>query len=143
MSGFDPELTGKGLGVRLAALRTALERYDGFAFRPGQAESTAPDDSAVADAALAFVVRALRTACDPVGWRILARLAAETTTTAELAAELSSPRIVAWEQVNDLVQVGLVSRELDGDQVRLTEAGHGIVELVELMAWAAAGVVAP
>ncbi|NKQ54378.1 hypothetical protein HFP15_15945 [Amycolatopsis sp. K13G38] len=136
MSGFDPELTGKGLGVRLAALRVALERYDGFAFRPGGDEPVARDDP-VGDAALAFVLRALRAASDPDGWRVLARLAGDAATTAELAGELSCPRIVAWERVNELVQVGLANRELDGDLAQLTEAGRGIVELVELMAQAA------
>ncbi|NIJ13004.1 hypothetical protein FHU38_003348 [Saccharomonospora amisosensis] len=143
MNGFDPELIGKSIGDRLNTLRAALRRHDSFAFRPG-GEGSAPgavDEATAADATVALVLRTLRAACDPAGWRVLERLTDGAVTTAELADLLSCARIVAWEVVNDLVQAGLVSRELDGDLVRLTETGHGIVSLVHLMASSAAGAV--
>ncbi|EHR50193.1 hypothetical protein SacmaDRAFT_1934 [Saccharomonospora marina XMU15] len=144
MNGFDPELIGKSIGDRLNTLRAALRRHDSFAFRPGE-EVAAPGglDDAAAEATVALVLRALRAACDPAGWRVLERLTDGAVTTAELADLLRCARIVAWEEVNDLVQAGLVSRELDGDLVRLTETGRGIVSLVHLMAASATKVVTP
>ena len=136
----DLELVGKGLGGRLAALYTALERYDRFAFRPD--EQAAPPDGPggqdADEAGLALVLRAVRAASAPQGWQVLSRLAAGDATTEEVAAVLATPRVVAWEQVNDLVQVGLVGRELDGDRLGLTEAGMGVVELIRGLAAAAA-----
>lgn len=136
----DPELVGKGLGARLAALATALERYDAFAFRPGEhsAPPGGPGDQDADEAALALVLRAVRAASDPQGWQVLDLLARGDATTAQVAAVLATPRVVAWEQVNDLVQVGLVGRELDGDRLGLTEAGMGVVELIRELAVAAA-----
>lgn len=143
MTDFEPELVGKSIGDRLGALRAALRRHDSFAFRPGgeRSDPGALDDAAAADAAVGLVLRALRAACDPAGWRVLERLADRAATTTEVAQLLSCARIVAWEEVNDLVQAGLVSHELDGDLVRLTEAGQGIVSLVRLMSRSAAGTV--
>lgn len=141
----DLELIGTGLGARLRALAAALDRLDSFAFRPERAE---PDPGALtgeeADGvALALVLRALRIAFDPSGWRILTLVADGDATTAQIATALAAPRMVAWEQVNDLLQVGLVSRELDGDRVGITEAGSGLVDVVGRLADAAAGAVMP
>lgn len=135
----DLALVGKGLGLRLRELAAALERYDGFAFRPGQGEVVADalDDEQAKAAALTLVLRALRAGCDAVGWRVLSRVAEGDTTTSEIAELLSCPRIVAWEQVNELLQVGLVGRDLDGDRIGITEAGRGVVDVVSQLADAA------
>lgn len=139
---FDPAQVGRGLGLRLRDLAAALERYDGFAFRPATEEPAGgAGDADVDRAATALVLRALRVTSDPDGWRILSRLAGGDATTAEVAAMLSCPRMVAWEQVNDLLQAGLVARDLDGDRLGLTEAGRGVVDLVRGLAEAAAEVV--
>lgn len=137
------ETVGADIGTRLHTLAVTLHRYDGFVFRPGHPEPAAeqPADDDVLEAAAALVRRALRVACDPEGWRVLVRLREGEATTAQLALTLACPRIIAWEQVNELLQAGLVSRDLDGDRVAITAAGRGILELVEVTAAAAAGAV--
>lgn len=147
--GIDLHLVGKGLGARLAGLTAAMRRYDSFAFRPEPEGSVASpsvnqDAQDVAqDVSRWMVQRALRAACDPTGWRVLSLVAAGDTTSAEVAEVLGCPRLVAWEQANELLQVGLVSRDLDGDRLCVTEAGRGIIEALELLACAAAEAVGP
>jgi hypothetical protein len=134
------ETIGADIGTRLHTLAVTMRRYDGFVFRPGQSEPAAsqPADDDVPVAAAALVRRALRVACDPDGWRVLVRLRDGEATTAQLATTLACPRIVAWEQVNELLQAGLVGRDFDGDRVAITASGQGILELVEVTAAAAA-----
>lgn len=134
----DLHLVAKGLGARLADLHAALERYDGFAFRPDSAAGEpAVDDAPGTDAqadARALVLRALRVVSDPASWALLARLRSGDTTTAALGRLVGEPRLATWERVNDLVQTGLAARSLDGDRVGLTAAGEGLVDLVEELA---------
>jgi hypothetical protein len=134
------ELIGADIGTRLHTLAVTVRRYDGFVFRAEETEPAAgePADDDVPTAAAALVRRALRVACDPEGWRVLVRLRDGETTTVQLAMTLACPRIVAWEQVNELMQAGLVGRDLDGDRVLITAAGRGVLELVEGIAAAAA-----
>lgn len=138
---LNPEMIGTDIGRRLHTLAVTLRRYDGFVFRSSEAATSAADQLPADDAPVAaagLVRRALRVACDPEGWKVLVRLREGEATTVELGAELACPRIVAWEQVNDLLQAGLVGRDLDGDRVMITPAGEGILELVEEIAAAAA-----
>lgn len=142
--GVDLQTVAKGLGVRLAEVAAALERYDAFVFRPGPsapAEAGAGDDR-VAEAR-ALVLRALRVVSDPLSWALLARLRAGDATASALAEVVGEPRVAVWERVNDLVQTGLAGRALDGDVVGLTAAGEGLVDLVEELARGAAEGVAP
>lgn len=141
----DLELIGRGLGTRLNTLGAVLDRFDSFVFRPGQAEpdSGAPAGEQADQVACALVLRALRAAFDPSGWAVLTVVANDDATTAQIASALSTPRMVAWEQVNDLVAVGLVGRELERDLVRITDAGRGLVKLVRRLARAAAEAVTP
>ena len=140
---IDPELIGRGLAQRLHQLMAAFERYDSFVFRPGaSAGATAGATVLLADeagpAAKALVLRALRCCGDTACWQVMERLAVADATTGELAVLLGCPRLIAWEQVNELVQAGLAARDLDGDRVGLTSAGRGMAELVEALTEAAA-----
>lgn len=157
MSGpaVDLDLVGKGLGARLAGLTAAMGRYDSFAFGSeaegsvtalpeGQDSKETPGPQDVAHEVSGWMVRrALRAACDPTGWQMLSLVAAGETTSADVAEALGCPRLVAWEQANELLQVGLVSRDLDGDRLCVTEAGRGIVEALERLAGAAAEALRP
>lgn len=145
----DLPAVGAAIGARLRQLDAALDRHDAFVFGPGQAAQARATghepghdpghdqaDARLA-AATALVLRALRCVGDPAGWQLITRLADAGSTTGELADLLRSPRLVAWEQVNDLVQAGLAVRALDGDGVAATPAGRGLAGLVRMLAAAA------
>jgi len=129
---------GDALGARLRQLSAALARHDAFVFGhevPSSPPATADPGDDNLTAATALVLRALRCASDATGWRVMERLAGRhLLTTTELAGALGCPRLVAWEQVNDLVQAGLAVRALDGDGVSLTPAGRGLTALVKTLA---------
>lgn len=143
--GLDVEAVGGELGNRLRGVIAALDRLDRFAIdpgRPGPAEPGLPDGREQ-EAAQFFVLRALREATDPVGWRVLDLLRGAQRSSAELAGALGCPRVAAWEAVNDLVQAGLVARAADADQVGLTTAGTGLLSLIDELAAAAAATARP
>ncbi len=139
---------GRGLATRLRDLRATLARYDGFVIGPGQpgpgqreqgqtaAEQVPaqPDGEDGLGAARWLVLAALRAMADPHGWELLTRLRGADAGTRQLADALARPRVVVWDQVNDLVQAGLLARSHDLDVVGLTRAGQGLVDLVERLA---------
>lgn len=141
--GLDVEAVGTGLGNRLRGVAAALERLDRFAIDPGRAGAAEPGlpSGREREAAQIFVLRALREATDPVGWRVLELLRDADRSSADLAGALGCPRVAAWEAVNDLVQAGLAARAADADRAVLTAAGAGLVSLIEELAAAAAAVV--
>jgi hypothetical protein len=143
--GLDTEALGTGLGSRLRGVVAALDRHDRFAIAPGREGPAQPGLPAGQElqAATIFVLRALRQASDPVGWRVLRLLRDAERSSADLAEALGCPRVAAWEVVNDLVQAGLAARVADADRAGLTAAGTGLVGLVEELAAAAAAVAWP
>ena len=143
--GLDVEAVGGELGNRLRGVVAALERLDRFAIDPGRAGPAEPGlpDGREQEAAQFFVLRALREATDPVGWRVLELLRDAQRSSVELAGALGCPRVAAWEVVNDLVQAGLVARAADADRVGLTAAGAGLLSFIDELAAAAAAVVRP
>ncbi|MGH8992117.1 MAG: hypothetical protein ACRDZ7_11455 [Acidimicrobiia bacterium] len=135
----DPSLLGKALGPRLRDLEAAMERYGAYSFAPDQpAPPAALVAGDVTPAAREIVLRALRAAGDPAAYAWMVRLAGGDAAVGELADRAGVSRLVAWERINDLVQVGLVARALEGDRAGLTGAGRLLVELVEEVAEAAA-----
>ena len=134
------EVIGAGLGARLRQVHAALERQDAFVFTSRfPPPPPAPPAGDEREAARALVLRALRAAADPRGWQVMERLASGDASTGDLAAATRCPRVVAWEQVNDLVQAGLVARAPDRDVVGLTAAGRGLAAMIEALAATAAG----
>jgi hypothetical protein len=130
---------GRALGARLGEIAAALGRYADFAFSPdeGAAPAALPPGERP-EAARELVLRALRTASDPLNDRILRRLADGDAPLAELGELVALPRLAVWERVNDLVQTGLAARSLAGDEAGLTAAGRALLELVDEAAAAAA-----
>ncbi len=125
-------------------LGAALRRYDAFVFRPGvDAGPAAPPEDGQPAAARAQVLRALRACADASGWQILERLAGGDATSGELGTLLRCPRLIAWDQVNELVQAGLAARDLEADAVGLTAAGRGMVDLVQALTASAAAASVP
>jgi hypothetical protein len=141
--GLDTESVGKELGYRLRGVVSALERIDRFAIDPGREGPGEPGlpGGREQEAALIFVLRALREATDPVGWRVLQLLRDAQRSSADLAGALGCPRVAAWEAVNDLIQAGLAARAADADQAGLTAAGAGLLSFIEELAAAAAAAV--
>lgn len=134
----EPQVLGEALAARIADIEAALERYGAFAFEPGggaPAPALAPGERAAA--ARELMLRALRTAADPVGFAMLRRLAEGDATLDELVGLVSLPRLSVWERVNDLVQAGLAGRSLEQDRAGLTPLGRVLVGLVETAVGAA------
>jgi hypothetical protein len=82
-----------------------------------------------------MLLRALRVASEPLNYEILSHLdPLESIELEELMEITALGRVAASERVNDMVQTGLVVRELVDDQIRGTELAQGIVQLIEGMA---------
>ena len=143
----DVGMVGKLLAGRLRDLTTVLERHDAFVVRPEEggrsAAETPPGGGEVAAVARDLVLRMLSVAASPDGSALLRELADRDHTSAELAARLGRPRLTVWEQVNDLVQVGLAAREYGDDRVGLTPAGLTMAELIEQLVLATTGELTP
>ena len=135
----DPGALGKALGARLAEVRSAMARYDSFAYRPEEAVRGRDDPPGTAEtAARDFVLVALAAAADPVSFALLQRMASGDTTLADLGAATGLPRVAVWERLSTLVATGLAGRSLESDTAGLTPAGSTLVALVEEATSAAA-----
>ncbi|MEX2557922.1 MAG: hypothetical protein WEB06_20110 [Actinomycetota bacterium] len=131
------EQLADGLWRRLRDVILVAERIETYSFTESDAPRHEPLGSAEAVAvATDQVVRALREAGDPDGWRLLARVAdtQEGVPLDELAAMLDRPRLATVERVNALVQAGLAQRALDLDRVFATMAGDALIGLVRAVA---------
>lgn len=84
------------------------------------------------DIARGMLLRALRCAGDPVNYRILEQLdVLDAVTSADLMPATGLGRVELSERLNDLAQVGLISRDMIDDQVRGTSLAVGVRALVE------------
>ena len=128
-----------GLVDRVRNLLLALDRQDRLetagAF-VGWLEEQKPED--LGAAAREMLLRAMRRAGDPLSYSLLRRLSSlagsdelEGLSLDRLMEATGLGRVAVSERVYDLVQVGLLSRELTSDQVRLTPLGAAAVKLVE------------
>jgi hypothetical protein len=136
-----PAELGKALGARLGEVEAALERYGAFAFTPGQAAPPTAGDHL--EAARDFVLRALRSATDPVNAALLRRLDEGDATLGALGELVGLPRLATWERINELLAAGLVGRSLEADTAGLTPAGAAVVALCEEAARAASDALDP
>ncbi len=130
----DTEPIVDGLVNRVKNLLRALDRQDrletagDFAGWLGRQRR----GTGLADAGREILLRALKAASDPLNYRILGLLdPLEAVELPALQAAAGLERVAASERVNDLVQAGLASRELIGDQIRGTPLSTGLVALVE------------
>lgn len=126
---------GASLALRLRDISAAVHRYDGFVVRPGAAAADVDPPAAVTpELAREFVLRMLCVAASPRGADLLRELCGQELSTGQLASRLGRPRLAIWEQVNDLVQVGLVGRDSLDDRVGLTAAGSSLTGLIDDLA---------
>ncbi len=139
----DPTVIGAGIAERMAGIEAALARQQSFVVAPGDpaAEGDAADD--VDGVVEHLVLRAMRTAADPVNHRLLGHLRAADVSLTALSDRLGASRVVTWERVGDLVQCGLVARSVERDSIGLTGAGGEFAAFVaETMAAAASAAAA-
>lgn len=124
----------QGLADRLRNLVLAMDRLDRLETAGELAGwlGREREDGRLPEHARELLLRVLRTAADPVNFRLLAALdPLQAVALTELMEEVGLTRVAASERVNDLVQVGLAAREMVGDQIRGTALASGLVELVE------------
>jgi hypothetical protein len=118
------------LALRLRSLARAADRLDRLESGSGAwLSSLTPAE--IDAAAGEMTLRALRTAADPFNYRVL-RCLADQPTLSMPALESGSglDRLSLGERVNDLIQVGLASREIDTDSVQITDAGRALAGLL-------------
>ena len=131
----------RGLADRVKALLMALDRRDrletaGVFVGWLEAERA---NNALAEINEEILLRAMRVAADPQSFRLLAALDPLRGVQLDRLMDVTGlKRVAVSERVNDLVQVGLASRELIGDEVRGTPLASGLVAFVEKMAEQAA-----
>jgi DNA-binding HxlR family transcriptional regulator len=119
-----------GLSGRLRSLVMTQDRLDRLESGSGQWRSSYV--AGELDESAAFLtLRVLHTVSDPMNFTILRLLAAAASQPIPaLMAEAGVGRLVLAERLNDLVQVGLVTRLIDTDQAQITAAGASMVHLV-------------
>ena len=131
----------RGLAARLRDAALAADRLSGFAFdeRPdgGQPPPSLRDGDERA-AAEDFVLRVLRAIGDPLNHAIL-QAAGAGPALDPLAEQLGLPRLALIERVHELVQLGLVVRDLQRDTVHSTPAGEALAGQVAELASEVAG----
>lgn len=123
----------RSLTRRMAEVKAAAERLQGFAFAPDEPVPELIDEGNEQATLRDMILRALSRAVDPVNFSLMEELADSDRTVARLAEALVLPRSAVSERVNDLLQVGLVHRTHTGDGVVLSEGGRAIVELVSVV----------
>ncbi|MFQ5922074.1 MAG: hypothetical protein ACE5M4_04455 [Anaerolineales bacterium] len=123
-----------GLSDRLRALTMALDRLDRLESGSGEWLSKFREDE-LSEAAGELTLRMLRAAADPTNFKVLAALANPDSVSLDRLIEATGVlRLALSERLNDLVQVGLVSRNIDTDHAQITLAGKSIVQLIRRIA---------
>ncbi|WP_249012111.1 hypothetical protein [Conexibacter sp. DBS9H8] len=123
----------RALAARLRDATAAGEQLASFAFSEG-APAPGPELIAGEERAVAhdFLLRVLHGVSEPLAWELLAQAVAgaERTGLDALTAAVGLPRLAVTERVNALIQLGLLTRDLEHDAVAVTPAGEAIFELV-------------
>ncbi len=128
------EEMAEGVAARARLLLRALDREDRLetagAFVGWLGRET--EQGRLPDAAREVFLKALRAAGDPVNYRIVAVLDPLTPASQHALMErVGLSRVALVERIHDLVQAGLATRELIGDEVRATPLAMGLRALVE------------
>jgi DNA-binding HxlR family transcriptional regulator len=130
MSGDTIKDLANGLSGRLRALVNAQDRLDRLESGSGQWRSGFVFNE-LDESAEFLTLRVLHTTSDPLNFTILQSLAtADSLPIPSLMSKVGVGRLILSERLNDLVQVGLVTRLIDTDHAQITAAGAGIVDLV-------------
>jgi len=125
----------RGLAARLRDAVDAADRLAAFAHdtRPGEPVPSQLSDGEELATAHDMVLRVLRATGDGLNYRIIAAACAKGSEGARLdalAGDLGLTRMALVERVHDLIQLGLVARDLPADTVLATPAGEGALALI-------------
>ena len=139
MDGRGEEIA-EGVAARTRLLLRALDREDRLetagAFVGWLGREA--EQGRLPDAAREVFLKALRAAGDPFNYRILGLLDSMTPTSQRALMERTGlSRVALVERIHDLIQAGLATRELIGDEVRATPLAIGLRAIVERTANAA------
>lgn len=124
------------LRAHVDARRRAEERLASFAFseRQGSAVPEAGDEPTDgASTRRHFAARTLRVAGDPGALRLLDRLRDGPVAASELGGAVDPDersRLALVDRIGELAAAGLVTRELERDEVRLAPLGEAVLDLV-------------
>lgn len=123
----------RALAARLRDATQAGERLAAFAFTEGEPapEAELRDGEELA-AAHDFLLRVLHGVSEPTSWAALsaAMPAGDRVPLDRLTERLGLPRLAVTERVNGLIQLGLLTRDLEHDAVVATPAGEALFELI-------------
>ncbi len=121
----------EGLWARLRNVLIALDRVDrleGATDFAGWVEAFQCDEAQIQATAQDWVLRAVRTASDPINYQILETVrTAGQMSIAQLMETTSLTRVDLTERVKELAAMGLVAQSLESDAVQGTRATDGML----------------
>ncbi len=119
------------LALRLRDIARLLDRLDRLESGTGE-WLLSQGEGTLAEAAREMTLRTFRMAADPTNFAVLAFLSTRTAAPiAELEKASGLGRLALSERINDLVQVGLIERNIDTDHVQGTAACAALVRLID------------
>lgn len=139
------EAIAGSLWERFRLLALAVDRAESFVgMAPGgrpleegtetlrSLEALAHDPEEIRAVAQELVLRAFRAALEPTNLALLKALREEpSTASSELAAATGLSRLLLHERVNDLIQAGLATKDVQTDSVQPTAAVSPLVDLLD------------
>ncbi len=127
----------EGLWARLRNVLIALDRVDrleGAGDFAGWVEAFQCDQDQIRATAQDWVLRAVRTASDPINYQILETVhTAGQMSIAQLMQATRLTRVDLTERVKQLAAVGLLVQSLESDAVQGTRAADGMLAWVEAL----------
>lgn len=132
---MDPHLDDVvgGLTDRVRTLVLAMDRQDRLETASEYVGwlGDQADSGRLAEVTQEVLLRALRVVSDPINLGMLLRLEPLVAVgVADLVRQTGLTRVAVSERVNDLVQTGLASREMIGDDVRSTPLADGLLAVL-------------
>jgi DNA-binding HxlR family transcriptional regulator len=89
------------------------------------------DEKSLAASALGMTLRTLRVAADSHNFQVLKHLVErDTSPVSKVQDMMQLDRMTLSERLNDMVQVGLIVREIDTDHVQISGAGKAMVVVI-------------
>jgi len=127
-----------GIADRLRLLVRSIDRLDRLESGTGQWLGRFEEEE-LDEAAQELTLRALRVASSPTHLAVLRTLArAESLALSQIMEATGLGRLALTEHINDLIQVGLATRNIDTDHAQITPAGQALAawvdELIEAVA---------
>jgi DNA-binding HxlR family transcriptional regulator len=129
---MDLELSAlaQTMARRLRDIARVLDRLDRLEAGTGSWLSEQDEDN-LAASALGMTLRTLRVAADSHNFQILRHLVEhDTSPVSKVQDMIQLDRMTLSERLNDMVQVGLIVREIDTDHVQISGAGQSIVIII-------------